>query len=117
MALAKFGNGIIEMAGSQGGVYYHRDKSGSHVAAMPRKINRQPVVSQRNRRKAFRQCINYINKNTTAQLGDQWEVYAQQHPITNKVSCRYVMSWRQAFIQINIARLYNNLDIEPVPPI
>lgn len=50
MALCRFGQGVVVMAGSVGGVYYHRDKSGSHCCSHPRKVKmRSPAqAAQRN---------------------------------------------------------------------
>ena len=50
MALVKCGNGITDIRGGCGGVYFTRDRSGLHVSAKPRIIQqRSPAqIKQRN---------------------------------------------------------------------
>lgn len=52
MTLVKAGDGIVDMRGQLGGVYFHRDKSGLHSSSMPRKVRRRSAA-QCIQRKAF----------------------------------------------------------------
>ena len=52
MTLVKAGDGITDMRGSFGGVYFHRDKSGLHSSSMPRKVHRRSAA-QKLQRDAF----------------------------------------------------------------
>ncbi len=52
MALIVTGNGITNIQGGFGGVYFHRDKSGLHCAAKPRRVD-QGTPKQQKQRAAF----------------------------------------------------------------
>jgi len=52
MTLVKAGDGIVDIRGSLGGVYFHRDKSGLHSSSMPRKVRRRSAA-QKLQRDAF----------------------------------------------------------------
>ena len=52
MALIKCGQGIIDIRGGQGGVYFSRDKSGLHILSKPRRV-RQRTDAQNRQRNAF----------------------------------------------------------------
>jgi len=44
MTLVKAGDGIVDIRGRLGGVYFHRDKSGLHSSSMPRKVHRRSAA-------------------------------------------------------------------------
>jgi len=50
MALIKVGNGLTDIRGGMGGVYFSRDGSGLHVLAKPRRVTTRSAaqVIQRN---------------------------------------------------------------------
>lgn len=52
MTLVKTGDGVIDLRGGFGGVYFHRDKSGLHSSSMPRKVRRRSAA-QKLQRDAF----------------------------------------------------------------
>lgn len=55
MSLIKTGQGVTDIRGGFGGVYFTRDKSGLHQSAKPRTIRRLSA-SQQTQRNAFRQA-------------------------------------------------------------
>jgi len=50
MATCKLGQGLTDIQGGTGGVYYHRDKSGLHCCSKPRTIQHRSSaqITQRN---------------------------------------------------------------------
>lgn len=58
MAIVKTGQGVVDIRGSFGGVYFTRDKSGLHQSAKPRTIHRLSA-KQRIQRNAFRKARAY----------------------------------------------------------
>lgn len=52
MTLIRTGQGVIDIRGGSGGIYYHRDRFGLHVAGKPRNIRRRSIA-QAKQRKAF----------------------------------------------------------------
>jgi len=49
MATVKLGAGLTDISGSIGGVYFHRDKSGLHSCAKPRKVKNRSDAQQKQR--------------------------------------------------------------------
>lgn len=62
MALVKPGQGITDIRGGLGGVYFTRDKSGLHCTAKPRRVH-QITDAQRNQRNAFIGARTYSKDN------------------------------------------------------
>lgn len=58
MSLIKVGEGVTDIRGGFGGVYFHRDKSGLHVTRKPRNIHRRSTT-QDTQRKAFIAARSY----------------------------------------------------------
>lgn len=63
MALVKTGNGIVDIRGGFGGVYFSRDKSGLHCLAIPRRVH-QRTPHQDRKRKAFTRAraFSHVNR-------------------------------------------------------
>lgn len=55
MAIVKTGQGVTDIRGGVGGVYFTRDKSGLHQSAKPRRV-RQQTAEQKKQRDAFRKA-------------------------------------------------------------
>ena len=64
MALVKTGSGVTDIRGGFGGVYFHRDKSGLHSAAKPRRV-RQRSSAQNRQRNAFSAARAFSKVNRT----------------------------------------------------
>lgn len=64
MSLVKLGNGIVDIRGGFGGVYFTRDKSGLHCSAKPRKV-RKRTPAQDAQRRAFAQARVFSTVNRT----------------------------------------------------
>ncbi|MBA7611864.1 hypothetical protein ES703_19095 [subsurface metagenome] len=62
MALIRTGQGITDIRGGFGGVYFHRDKSGLHIAAKPRRV-KQRTSAQNKQRNAFSVARAYSKVN------------------------------------------------------
>lgn len=64
MALIHVGNGIVDIRGGFGGVYFTRDKAGLHCTAKPRRV-RQRTEHQDRKRKAFSRARAFSKVNRT----------------------------------------------------
>lgn len=93
MALCKTGTGIIDIKGSVGGVYFHRDRSGLHVCRQPRSIHHRSSAQDR-QRKAFIQARSYCTCYLT--------------PDKPK-------DWLNRCVSFNIYRSLNALSLQPPP--
>lgn len=62
MALIRVGQGIVDIRGSVGGVYFHRDKTGLHACRHPRTVQ-QRSSAQAAQRKAFATAREYSKVN------------------------------------------------------
>ncbi len=64
MALIRLGNGITDIRGGLGGVYFSRDKYGLHCLAKPRRVH-QRTEHQDRKRKAFTLARSFSHDNRT----------------------------------------------------
>lgn len=64
MALVTTGNGITDIRGGLGGVYFHRDRSGLHCCSKPRTVHRRSSL-QDSRRRAFARARTFSHVNRT----------------------------------------------------
>lgn len=64
MSLIKLGQGVIDIRGGFGGVYFSRDRSGLHCLAKPRRVH-QRTEHQDRKRKAFIQARAFSHDNDT----------------------------------------------------
>lgn len=62
MTLIRVGQGITDIRGGLGGVYFSRDRSGLHCLAKPRRV-RQRTEHQDRKRKAFSKARAYSTNN------------------------------------------------------
>lgn len=71
MALCRVGQGITDIRGKVGGVYFHRDRSGLHVARRPRVIRRRSP-DQDKQRKAFVKARTFCKIENSPDRGKKW---------------------------------------------
>lgn len=76
-----------------------------HIRAPSRLIDYTRSFPQKKRNKAFKTCANFWTKNFTHELLYAWMNFS------NFGETPY-----NAFIRINIHRVFNDLDIDPTPP-
>lgn len=62
MTLVRVGNGVTDIRGSFGGVYFSRDKSGLHCSAKPRRVHGRSAHQDR-KRKAFSRARAFSKNN------------------------------------------------------
>lgn len=62
MALIRVGNGVTDIRGSFGGVYFTRDKFGLHCLPKPRRVH-QRTEHQDRKRKAFSKARAFSTNN------------------------------------------------------
>ena len=116
MALVTTDNSIIEIEGREGGNIWRHDDSGQHVYAWTPGVTRQPSELQLKRRLAFTECVNFWHKHVTAELREQWQLYADHHPTTNSKGEPITLTAYQMFLHINIYRAYNDVELLASPP-
>lgn len=109
------GAGITDIQGKIAGNAFTRDKSCLHINANARYIQRSST-SIIKRRKAYRTCVNYWNSETTETTRQQWQNYAKNHPGQNKIGEQITWTAYNAFMWLNIYRIFNDLEISPKPP-
>lgn len=71
MTLCKPGQGVTDIRGGIGGVYFSRDKSGLHIARKPRVVHRR-TTKQDKQRRAFTQARTYCRSQLTADKPKDW---------------------------------------------
>lgn len=71
MALIKTGQGVTDIRGGTGGVYFTRDKSGLHCSSKPRSIRRR-TVAQDAQRKAFIAARTFCISNPASDGSKDW---------------------------------------------
>lgn len=64
MSLIKVGQGVTDIRGGFGGVYFTRDKTGLHCTAKPRRVH-QRTEHQDRKRKAFARARAFSKVNRT----------------------------------------------------
>lgn len=62
MALIRTGQGITDIRGGLGGIYFTRDRSGLHISAKPRRV-RQRTIAQNKQRSAFTRARAFSKDN------------------------------------------------------
>ena len=62
MALIRTGQGITDIRGGLGGVYFSRDKSGLHILPKPRRVS-QRTTAQNKQRNAFTKARSFSTNN------------------------------------------------------
>lgn len=64
MTLIRIGQGVTDIRGGFGGVYFTRDKSGLHCTAKPRRV-KQRTTAQNKQRSAFTRARAFSKINRT----------------------------------------------------
>ncbi|GAH47003.1 unnamed protein product, partial [marine sediment metagenome] len=66
--------------------------------------------------KAFSRALNFCGDIERAGKIPLWRVYAQNHPTTNRIGEKRLLTWRHWAIKFNTIRYFNG--IEPIldPP-
>ncbi len=76
-----------------------------HFKSPPRHVKRQRSSPQVKRNRAFKTCANYWSKNFTPEFLMEWLNFSD-----------FAETPYNAFMRINIHRVYNDLPIYPTPP-
>jgi len=111
MAMLKLGHGLRAINGKRGGNVYRNDQRGPHIQKFPRLVHRQPTAGQKNQRGYFAQCVTAWKPLTTTEYFWLWHIYAQQHPITNRLGEYKTLTARHMFFKFNLPRLADSLPI------
>lgn len=116
MAMVKLGNGIVDIRGGIGGIVFSKDRYCLHVHAKNRVVKRRSTL-QRQRRNAYRTCVNYWNQSMSSDSRALWTNHARQHPTSNRFGNPIILTSFSAFMKLNIYRVYNGCSILSAPPI
>jgi hypothetical protein len=116
MAIFRANRSLMDISGRRGGHIFFERRCSNQILPIPRPVTRPPTQSQRRRRAAFLRCIIYLEEEYTWELFEAWSTYGVEHPRKNRKGMLYAMSWTQAFMSVNITRVYNGLPILRFPP-
>lgn len=71
MSLVKTGQGVTDIRGGFGGVYFTRDKAGLHSSAKPRRVH-QRTAAQKKQRDAFIKARSFCRNESFADKPKDW---------------------------------------------
>jgi len=107
----------LQISGTMGGTVFKRDRSGLHAIPYSRPLKRNPSTTQATRRKAYIQICSYIKKHRDANFIERWQLYANQHPIRNRLGETRVLTWFSVFIKYNINAVVAGEGVTPLPEV
>jgi hypothetical protein len=108
MALIKTGGGIAEIRGSIGGTTFSRGRYGA--IARNRTV---PVQPNTERQSIIRQQMGSIVQGWLALTDDQranWQVYANQTPVINRLGETIYLSGQNHYVRSNMCRMSANIN-------
>lgn len=115
MALIRTSQILHSVSGRVSGMTATRDRSGLHFRSSVKSVKQKSSMQQK-RRNAFRGCLAYHKKYITTSHVETWLRYAYRLHSTNRLGEKVAITWWNAFLHINIIRLYNDLPILEYPP-
>lgn len=115
MALIRTSQILNSVSGRVSGMTAARDRSGLHLRTSINRVRRKSTL-QHKRRNAFRGCLSFREENITTIHVEAWLRYAQRLASTNALGEKITLTWWNAFLHINIIRIYNDLPILEYPP-
>lgn len=116
MGLIKYGNGLIELRGRFGGVYFSRDSSGHHMSKMPRTVNYTRSGEQGDNVKAYSECANIWGAVLTGAMLAAWILFGLLWWWTTKDGRRVKLTGWNWFVHYNLRRIADNKDPILWPP-
>lgn len=119
MAMIKFGAGIEQFSGGDGGGIWFADQCRQHLVSMPRRCNKEPTESQLTIRNAFKLCVNTwqaFMKVPGFEFGISWHIYATTYKFTNRKGEPVTLTGFNTFIKFNMPRAINILELLFWPP-
>lgn len=116
MALAKYGDSVVDIEGKFGGVIFRRDRCGNHIQAMGYGPH-QATPKQNKRRRWFSRLTRmFLSEHGTEKNVKLWWIYSYNRPRTNKKGEVYYLNPLMAYISYNLIRVMNDLDPVATPP-
>lgn len=76
-----------------------------HIRGPQRRVRKEPSITQRKRRNAFRTCLKFWPSHGQGRTGEEWKNFAIP-PET---------AWN-AYLRINLVRAFNGLHVLHLPP-
>jgi len=117
MALCKLGNGIIQMRGRFGGVYFKHDRMGQHIQKMPRVVRYQRMGVQASNVGNFSDCSMIWKEVLTLAMLAAWALFALIHWWITKDDRKIKITGWNWFVHYNMKRLAEGKDPILWPPI
>lgn len=105
MAMVKFGGGIVEINGKQGGNIWRRDQCIQHMQKFPRQVNTHNPKQELRRRWFSKLIHHYIPMWATQEFVASWQQYAYDHPRVSRKYGIYTLTWWTQFLSSNINRV------------
>lgn len=116
MALIKLGQGIIDIVGKLGSLYFHRGKSGLHLSKKPQRT-KPPTGLQIAQRGFFSQCVKAFTEHdwSPAEL-QKWYDFSKRHFTRQGLGSKKPLTAQNLFVGYNCLRLSLSLPMSFVPP-
>ena len=115
MATVTFGGGITNMVGSHSGNTFARNKGGAYVKARVPGVKPNSNL-QLARRTVIGQVSKYWSNNLSDAQRTAWTIYAQSHPVINRVGAPIILSGQQMFCKLSAQVIDNGNPIINTPP-
>lgn len=110
--MVKLSNPITSIVGSIGNVNFKRDKFCLHCNPQIYKRRKQASTGQRAVRNSFTYCRRIFYSDYMSDgFRDEWLIYAQSHPVLNRIGESITLTGLLQFMKINIPRHLNSLPL------
>lgn len=113
MALVKYGAGVEQFSGGDGGGIWYNDRCLEHIISRPRKCNKEPSPKQLKVRRAFRESVTLWNTQIANDpvRRPRLELYATQAHFVNRKGEEVKINGYLMFIKIAITYILIGLAV------
>ncbi len=112
MVMIKASRSANQISGRLGGNIFSINGGTQLMRSPARKIKSEPSASQKLRRKAWTTLQQrYWKRILTTQFKSEWTVYANNHPIKNRIGDSIRLTGFSMFMRINLPRQLDSLPI------
>lgn len=106
MAMVKLKTPIATISGSTGGTIFKRDRFCLHAYAKQTRLKTNPSATQKIRRNAFATCrLIYFKGELSQQERNEWDIFANSHPVPNRIGEAIYLTGFCWFVKKNINRI------------
>lgn len=104
-----------QVSGSIGGLTYAQNAGGLYSRARAIPVNPNTPLQQQ-ARDALKAAASYWTNTLTAQQRADWDAFAVENPVIDRLGSPITVSGQNWFIRTNQPRIYNGLAIQVLPP-